>query len=287
MIFAPRWNAPRGLVSLASLASLASFASMTTLIVGAASCAKTLPPDDPTGENAKEGDGGDSLPPDRPAMADPEPAGSATVKDDTTKKAMSCGGATIPDLLAVLSQSACEVANAKPDEPQKDLKGQLEVKVVTDSPKVAPGATAKVTVTFHNKGKTALPLDFALDPEPRFDFEVFTLKGSRADAPAGEAPALPPEVQNAPEPDKAVARVTLAPNGTATVTASWTAVKFKWVSKDKAKGAVPGHGYPHEPGAPLPKGKYALRVVTPLVGVSEENDHELSQPRVLVDVGSL
>ena len=260
---------------------------MATLIVGAAACAKTLPPDDPTGENAKEGDGGDSLPPDRPAMADPEPAGSATVKDDTTKKAMSCGGATIPDLLAVLSQSACEVANAKPDEPQKDLKGQLEVKVVTDSPKVAPGATAKVTVTFHNKGKTALPLDFALDPEPRFDFEVFTLKGSRADAPAGEAPALPPEVQNAPEPDKAVARVTLAPNGTATVTASWTAVKFKWVSKDKAKGAVPGHGYPHEPGAPLPKGKYALRVVTPLVGVSEENDHELSQPRVLVDVGSL
>jgi len=282
MIFALRRNVPRGLGKLGSTATL-----LAAAIAAVAACAKTLPPDDPTGENARDGDGGDSIPPDRPMLSAPEPAGSATVKDDTTKKAMSCGGATIPDLLAVLSQSSCEVANAKPDEPEKDLKGQLEVKVTTDSPKVAPGATAKVTVTFHNKGKTALPLDFALDPEARFDFEVYTLKGARADKPAGEAPALPPEVQNAPEPDKAIARVTLAPNGTATLNASWTAVKFKWVSKDKAKGAVPGRGYPHEPGAPLPKGKYALRVITPLVGVSEENDHELSQPRVLVDVGNL
>jgi hypothetical protein len=283
MNFAQRSSAPRGFFSFATAATVASLA---TCIVGTASCAKTLPPDDPTGENAKDGDGGDSLPPDRPMMSDNGPSVPVTVKDDTSKKAMSCGGATIPDLLAVLSQSACEVANAKPDEPQKDLKGQLEVKVVTDAPKVAPGATAQVTVTFHNKGKTVLPLDFALDPEPRFDFEVYTLKGTRADKPAGDSPALPPDVQNAPEPDKAVARVTLAPNGTATMTTSWTAVKFKWASKDKAKGAVPGRGYPHEPGAPLPKGKYALRVITPLVGVSEESDHELSQPRVLVDIGS-
>jgi hypothetical protein len=276
---ASRWNVPRAVSLLASSTAL--------LVVGLACGVPTLPPDDPSTANDKgDPDGGDSIPPDRPMMSDDGPKVPVTVKDDSNTKALSCGGATIPDLIAVLSQSACEVANAKPDEPQKELK-DLEITVTTDSPKVEPGSTAKVTVTFHNKGKTVLPLDFAVDPEPRFDFQVFTLKGSRVDKPAGDAPPLPPEVQSAPEPDKGVARVTLAPNGTAKLTASWTAVKFKWASKDKAKGALPGRGYPVEPSGPLPKGKYVLRVITPLVGVSEGSDHELTQPRAPVEIGKL
>ncbi|HEX3771504.1 MAG TPA: hypothetical protein VHV30_11585 [Polyangiaceae bacterium] len=264
--------------------------SLLTLVVpawlAASACGvPTVPPEDPSNAD-KEGDGGDSLPTSQ-AASGPEPSGSATIKDDTDKKAMNCGGATIADLADVLAQSACEAANTKPDEPEKDVKDALEISVTTDSPKVAPGGTAKVTVTYHNKGKTVLPLDFVVDPEPRFSFEVYTLKGARADKPAGDSPALPPEVQNAPEPDKAVARVTLAPNGTAKLTETWTAVKYKWASKDKAKGALPGRGYPTEPSGPLPKGKYTLRVITPLVGVSEGVDHELSQPRTNVEIGNL
>ena len=107
----------------------------------------------------------------RPPKADP--VVGVTVKDEPKgQKALPCGGASVPDLAVVLGQAACEVPNAKPSETQRDLKDQLEITVATDAPKLAPGAAAKVTVTYHNKGKTELPLDFAVDPEPRFDFEV-------------------------------------------------------------------------------------------------------------------
>jgi hypothetical protein len=226
-------------------------------------------------------------PPDQPsALASADPMVGVTVKDDASHKALPCGGAKIADLAVLLAQASCEVPNAKPDEAQHDVKDQLEIAVTTDSPKVAPGSAAMVTLTYHNKGKTVLPLDFAVDPEPRFDFEVYSLKGSRVDKPTGPQPPLPPEVQNAPAPDTSVARVTLAPNGTATLAVSWNAVKYKWASKDKAKGALPGRGYPHEAGGPLGKGKYVLRVITPLIGVFEGSDHEWSQPRTQVEVGS-
>ena len=215
-----------------------------------------------------------------------DPMVGVTVKDEPKgQKALACGGASIPDLAVVLAQASCEVANAKPDAGQHDMKDQLEITVTSDSPKVAPGASAKITVTYRNKGKTVLPLDFTVDPEPRFDFEVYTLKGTRVDKPAGAQPPLPPEVQNAPAPDSSVARVTLAPNGTATLAVSWTAVKYKWASKERAKGALPGRGYPREAGGPLGKGKYVLRVVTPLVGVFEGVDHEWSQPRTQIEIG--
>jgi hypothetical protein len=261
----------------------------TSLLLAAmvAACAKTLPPDDPSNVDDTASADADVPPPQHSMLSQADPTVPVTVKDDTEGKALSCGGASIPDLAAVLAQASCEVANAKPDEPQKDLKDQLEITVQTDSPKVSPGSSSKVTVTFHNKGKAALPLDFMVDPEPRFDFEVYTVKGSRVDKPSGDAPPLPPEVQNAPQPEKSVARVTLAPNGTAKLTESWTAVKYKWASKDKAKGALPGRGYPREPSGPLTKGKYVLRVITPLVGVSEGSDHELSQPRTPVEIGNL
>ena len=261
-----------------------TFVSLASMLAMLAGCAKTLPPEDPS--SAENDPDAEAAPPEHSTNYHQDPSVPVTVKDDGEKKKdVSCGGANIADLAAVLAQSSCEAKDAKPDEPQKDLK-DLEIKVTTDAPKVAPGSTAKITVTYHNKGKTVLALDFVVDPEPRFDFEVYTAKGSRADKPAGDSPALPPEVQNAPEPEKTVARVTLAPNGTATVSTSWTAVKYKWASKDKAKGALPGRGYPREPGAPLPKGKYVLKVITPLVGVNEGSDHELSQPKTPVEIGN-
>jgi hypothetical protein len=220
--------------------------------------------------------GGDSTP----------ASGTKAPGDDVAKKPTSCTGFDIPDLVSVLSQTACEVANANPNE-QAEVKDVLEIKVVPDSPRIAPGSTATVTVTFKNKGKKPLPLNFVVDPEPRFDFEVYSLKGTRVDAPSGSAPSLPPEVANATVPEPKIARITLAQQGTAKLTLKWNAVKYKWASKERAKGALPGRGYPRDPAGPLPKGSYVLRVVTPLTNVFEGVDHEISQPRVQVTVGSM
>jgi hypothetical protein len=205
--------------------------------------------------------------------------------DDSPKAPTSCSGFDFPDLLSVISQAACEAPDVKPDGQQKDVKDVLDIKVAVDSAVIAPGATTQVTVTYKNKGKTDLPLLFIVDPEPRFSFEAYTLKGDRADNPKASAPPLPTEVANAPAPDQKVAKVTLATNGTAKLVLKWDAVKYKWASKERAKGALPGRGYPRDPAGPLPKGKYVLRVVTPLTGVFEGIDHEVSQPRTQVTVG--
>ncbi|MGD0677395.1 MAG: hypothetical protein ABSC94_18400 [Polyangiaceae bacterium] len=230
-----------------------------------------------------------------PAAKSPEPSAQNSSADSDSEAAPGktpaagddankCTGFEIPDLLAILSQTSCELPDGSPPPKERDLKDVLDVSVSVD-PHVAPGATAKVRVVYKNKGKTDLPLDFTVDPEPRFAFKLYTLKGKRADKPAGDEPALPPELANATAPDQKVARVIIAPNGTATTTLSWDAVRYKWASKEKAKGAAPGHGYPREPAGPLAKGKYVLRVVTSLVGVFEGVDHEISQPRTEVQIG--
>jgi hypothetical protein len=94
-------------------------------------------------------------------------------------------------------------------------------------------------------------------------------------------------VANAPAVEPKVARVILATQGTARLTLKWNAITYKWASKDKAKGALPGEGYPKEPAGPLAKGKYVLRVITPLTGIFEGTDHEVSHPRTPVEVGNL
>ncbi|HEX3343296.1 MAG TPA: hypothetical protein VHS09_01935 [Polyangiaceae bacterium] len=237
-----------------------------------------------TDDSAADGGAATETP---PAADDSAPSSGAPVPgDDKTKKPTPCGGFEIPDLLSVLSQAACEVQNPSTSD-QPDLKDKLEIRVVPDSPRIAPGSTATVTVTFKNKSKGDLPLNFVVDPEPRFDFAVFTLKGSRVDAPKGNAPSLPPEVANATVPEAKVARITLATQGTAKVTLKWNAVKYKWASKERAKGALPGQGYPREPAGPLPKGTYILRVITPLTNVFEGVDHDASQPRVQITVAPM
>jgi hypothetical protein len=212
----------------------------------------------------------------------------ATIKDDSEKKAAPCGGPKIADLLAVISQTSCEVAKATPDTvPQRDVKDALDIKVTTDAARVAPGARANITVVITNKGAKELPLEFVADPEPHFEVGAFTAKGVRADKPVGNEPALPANVTGQTPPDKTVSRVTLSPKGTAMFVLPWDAVKYKWASADRAKGALPGQPYPREVAGPLPKGKYVVRVVMPLIGVAEGKDHELSQPRTEVEVGGL
>jgi len=215
---------------------------------------------------------------------DPDLASPGGNKDGAGGKAAPCGGADISDLAAVLAQGSCEAKGASPESSPKDLTDKLEVKITLDARKVAPGAKATVGITYHNKTGKDLPLYFVVDPEPRFEFQVFTTKGARVDRPAGLEPPLPPEVANAPAPEKVFSLVTLAPQGTARVSLPWEAVRYKWASKEAAKGAVPGRGYPQAVAGPLGRGKYVLRVVTPLVGVTEGIDHEVTQPRLDLEV---
>jgi hypothetical protein len=64
----------------------------------------------------------------------------------------------------------------------------------------------------------------------------------------------------------------------------WDAVKTRW-APEKLKGTPPEKGYPRAPAGALPKGKYSLRVATPLTNVFEGVDHEVSHPRVDVVIG--
>jgi hypothetical protein len=270
-------------------------------LIALAACMHTPPPLDPENTEDDSSNGSskkknpDAISPDEPSESSPLGDGShhssgprgehATIKDDSQKDAIACSGANVPNLLAVIAQTACEVPKATPDnETEHDVKASLEVKLALDVPKVAPGARANITLTLHNKGAVDLPLDFVADPEPRFDLEVYTMKGSRAENPPGAEPALPSSVTDQGAPDKAIARLTLAPGGTATLVLPWEAVKYKWAAADRAKGATPGQHYPRDVAGPLPKGKYAIKVVMPLVGVSEGSDHEFSQPRIPIEV---
>jgi hypothetical protein len=272
--------------SLESMKSLV-VAFFPLLAIAAACGGKT--PDAQSPENADESSssGSDTSSNTTNDESERKPAAQhATIHEEDKSGPAKCGGADVTDLLAVLSQASCEVPGANPEGPSdRDVKDLLEITVRPDSPRIAPGSKSTIRVTFRNKSKTDLPLDFVVDPLPRFDFEVYTVKGTRADKPKGDEPSLPPEAEGA-APDKKIARITLAPQGTAGLTLSWDAVKYKWASKDKAKGAVPGHGYPREPAGPLPKGKYVLRVTTPLVGVFEGVDHEVSQPRTQIEIGN-
>ncbi len=207
-------------------------------------------------------------------------------KDPDAKKASGAGDCTIAntvELQTLLSRPECEVHGSDAATKERDLTEVLSVKAQTDSATVSPGGQAKVTVTFTNKGKEP-PLDFKLNPEARFLLELYTPKGSRADLPPGEEPMLPPQTTAGPSLEPSVARVTLTPGSSGRAVLTWNAVKFKWASKEKARGAVRGHGYPRDPAGPLPKGKYVLRVVTPLMGVFEGIEHSLSQPSVPIEI---
>jgi hypothetical protein len=256
-------------------------------LVSVAACMHTPPPQDP--ENTEDDSSGDSHEEGALGSGNGVPArpkgDHAVIKDEGKKDAKACSGANITDLLSVISQKACEVPKASPDnEKERDLKDSLEVKATIDQPTVAPGGKASVTLTLHNKGKTDLPLDFLADPEPRVELELYTLKGGRADNPQGAEPSLPSSVQDQGSADRVVTRVTIAPGGTATMVIPWDAVKYKWASAERAKGALPGQHYPREVAGPLGKGKFAIKVVTPLIGITEGGDHEVTQPRIPVEV---
>jgi hypothetical protein len=216
-----------------------------------------------------------------PTASGPVP-GSA---DDTSGKSgqSACTGFEM-DLMAALNASACEVAGVKPDSKPKETKDILTVTAMAESARVAPGGHLDILVTYANKSAAPLTLDFTVDPTPRFTVEAYGAKSNkRVDLPAGSEPKLPAGSPPREPGDPHVARVTIAANGKATVHIGWDAARMRW-APEKLKGTPPEMGYPKAAAGPLPKGKYNLRVVTPLTNVFEGIDHEVSAPRTSIDV---
>jgi hypothetical protein len=234
---------------------------------------------------------GNPKPADTAASADEEGGAAVAVNDnappapgasdDTSgaPKKDECSVFDEPNIEGVLLKSSCEVKT--PGGTPPDTSKTLVVKVSASPNIVKPGAHADLLVTFTNKSAAPLPLYFTIDPMPRFDIEVYSAKGDRMDLPKNSPPPLPagmaPRVPGEPK----TARIYLAPNGTARMALGWDAVKMKW-APEKLKGTPPEKGYPRAAAGSLPKGKYSLKVVTPLTNVFEGIDHEVSSPRVEV-----
>jgi len=206
-----------------------------------------------------------------------------TAATDAAAKPPPCSGFEM-DLLEALGQSACTVPDLKPDAKPQEVKGILDVTVMALSNRVVPGGHMDLVVTFTNKSPNPLPLTFLLDPEPRFQIEATSVKKSaRVDVPPGNQPPVPDGIHRPDPSTPTTGRITLAANGKATVKLGWDATKMKW-APEKLMGTPVEQGYPKAPAGPLPKGKYILRVVTPLIGVFEGVDHEVSAPHTQVEV---
>jgi hypothetical protein len=238
--------------------------------------------------------GGGKKPPAHPeeepigTHSEPPPASTAGSSEvppsddaDKDKKKEDCTGFDIPNIEDVLMKSACEVP--LPRSTPTDLKGKLEVKVVANPPKTTPGGHVDLLVTFTNKTKDPMPLTFQIDPMPRFETEAFDVKGNRVDFPKTQPPPLKAGVPARVPSEPRGAKLTLLPNGVAKFKLGWDAVKTKW-APEKVAGTPPERGFPRAPAGPLPKGRYFVKVVTPLVGVFEGVEREMTAPRVEVVV---
>jgi hypothetical protein len=258
------------------VAALASYALLSS--IGCGSKPPKTADDEATTDTS-------SSPPSDPT---PEPTSKASAPgsgDDSAAKGGGnpCAGFEM-DLMAALNMSACEVSDVKPDSKPKDVKGTLTVTATADSARVAHGGHADILVTYANKSAAPLVLDFTVDPTPRFSVEVYGAKtNKRAEMPTAPQPKLPAGSPPLEPGEAKVARVTIAANGKATVHIPWDAVKTRW-APEKLKGTPPEMGYPRVPAGPLAKGKYNLRVVTPLTNVFEGIDHEVSAPRTSIEV---
>jgi hypothetical protein len=255
-------------------------ATALVLLLGVGSgCGNKKPAEDASG-NADGGDG-------KSDRSD-ETAGNGGADGGASaggEKKDECVGFDIGNVEDMLLKSSCEESSVKPDSISPvDLKGKLEVTVSASPTKAAGGGKVDLLVTFANKTKEPLVLHFRIDPVARFELEVYDVKkAKRADMPAPPTPPPPKGATQPPASEAKSARITIAPNGSARARMPWEAVKMKW-APEKYRGTPPERGYPRAPAGPLPKGKYSVKVITPLVGVSEGVDHEMTAPKVEIEV---
>lgn len=230
------------------------------------------------GEGDTDGDDrrpGGNVDPTNPKAADT----SAAASSDEPKKD-ECVGFEVDDLEALLNKASCEFKGTAKAE---DLTGKLEIKLSPMPPRAKPGEKIDIMVTFVNKTKDVLPLYFTIDPTPRFEVEAFDAKNKRVDMPAGNPPPPPKGITVPPTADGKTARITLAANGTAKIHVPYLASRMKW-APEKVRSTPPERGYPRSPAGGLRKGKYTIRVVTPLAFVVEGMDKEISAPKVSLEV---
>lgn len=231
------------------------------------------------------GCGGGSPPPESPSAPGEGDAPTEQAGDDEGAAPKPCEGFDIGDLEDLLAKSDCEVPDATPEGVAlEDLEGKLEITAGASPTKVAPGGKVDLVVTFTNKTADSMPLSFRIDPLARFETETYDAKGKRADVPTAKQPSLPKDYSPPPPSEPKVARVTVAANGSARVVVPWEAVRMRW-APDKVRGTAVERGYPRVPAGPLPRGTYTVKIMTPLVGVSEGVEHEVSAPKVEIEVG--
>ena len=251
---------------LVAAASLVSFTA----------CGNKKPADDASKDKKDTADAGEGEG-DEGATAKGDGGAEAPKKDE-------CVGNDIANVEDMLLKSSCELPNTTPDSlPNPDLKGKLEINLSPSPAKIGGGGKTDITVTFANKTKEPLTLHFRIDPVPRFETEAYDAKNKRVDMPTEKQPSPPKGHTQAPPTEPKVAKLTLAPGGTARARVPWEAVKMKW-APDKVRGTPPEKGFPRTPAGPLPNGKYSVKVVTPLVGVLEGPEHEFSAPKVDIEV---
>jgi hypothetical protein len=232
--------------------------------------------DDPKKKHATDGGGGED--------GESSDGDGGTAEGDAGPKKDECVGFDVASLEDMLSKAPCEVPNQKPDSISPvDMKGKVDVKIDASPTTTAPSGKVDLVVSIVNKTKEPITLNFRIDPTPRFDVEVLDKKGKRIDVPAGTPPD-PPKGHSPPPPAEAkTAKLTIAAGGTARQRVQWEAVKMTW-APEKVRGTPVERGFPRKPAGPLPKGKYTVKVQTPLVGVQEGVEHEVSGPRVEIEV---
>lgn len=195
-----------------------------------------------------------------------------------------CTGFDEPKLDEALMKIGCEMKDMTAGQGSVDMKDKLEIRVMPFPTKVQPGGIMEIVVSFVNKSKEPLTLYFQINPEPHFTIEAYSEKGNkRVDMPSGNPPPFPKDMIQPQGAEPKIAKYTLAPNGSGKVKLNWQASRMKW-DPSKVKGAILDRGYPRAPAGPLPKGKYTLRIITPLVGVFEGVEHEVSAPKIPIEV---
>lgn len=193
-----------------------------------------------------------------------------------------CAGDSI-DLMNALVQPDCEVDEKSLPNEAIPLNDKLEIAVSAEPAKVKSGDALPLKVVFTNTTDKPLVLFFALDPTPRFVVEATDKRGKRVDTPTGTPPRLPKGTREAQATTMGLSRVEIAPKGKAEMTVEWKAVQMRW-APELLHGELPATGYPRAPGRGLPRGKYSLKVITPLTAVEEGEDRKDVSATVDVEV---
>lgn len=214
----------------------------------------------------------DAKPETRTEAKPSDPPATLSVEDKTGE----CSGARFDNLYLTLTNDACKVDPK--NEPNQDLKNDLEIRVNPSALQIAPGGKVDLLVLFKNKSAHTMPLFFAMDPVPRFEVDALDKKGRPAGLPPGKAPRQPNRAT------KTFARVFLAAGGVAKMKVSWTASNMRWAPELLKGGPIPDLGFPKAPAKPLARGRYTVRVLTPLAFVTD-SDKDLIQPKIGIEVG--